>query len=87
MNIGTIGIEENLEQEVKAYPNPTNGQLWIETVNTDRIEIYDLQGKLVFNQLVFDNKSQLDLSDIPTGIYQIHLLSDNQRRVTKIVKQ
>jgi len=80
------GIEE-LKQEVKAYPNPTNSNLWVETANADRIEIYDLQGKLVMNQLVFDAKTQLNLADIPTGIYQLHLISDNNRRLTKIVKQ
>lgn len=86
MNIGTVGIEE-LNQEVKAYPNPTNSDLWVETANADRIEIYDLQGKLVVNRLVFDAKTQLNLAEIPTGIYQLHLISDNNRRLTKIVKQ
>lgn len=80
------GFEEN-EQAILAYPNPVNDNLWVETVNTDRVILYDLQGKVMLDQIVVDAKTTLNLNRLPAGIYQLHLISDNNSRSKKIVKQ
>lgn len=61
---------------LKAYPNPANGFVTLETdksFNNTAIDIYDMTGKKV-KQLtnITDRKVQIGIAELPTGIYNIH---------------
>lgn len=85
--LGASSLDEYKKEAVKAYPNPTTSSLNIETAAAEKLELYDLQGRMVLSTKVEAIQTQLDLSDLPLGVYQLHLIADNNRRVTKIVKQ
>lgn len=69
---------ENKPFDVSVSPNPASDIVLInletkELLFGNKLEIYDVLGKIVY-QTVFDGKSiQLDMSNLPRGIYKIRL--------------
>jgi len=64
-----LGLEsQKIEDEVqiKIYPNPSSNFLNIESdIEIKKVELINIQGQ----KIVETNQSQLDLTDIPNGIY------------------
>jgi hypothetical protein len=81
-------IEGNhLAKEIKLYPNPVSSELIIEndSLSIMEIEIIDITGKTLFKTK--HNTNLVQVGDLPSGIYFIHLIT-NERIVTKkFVKQ
>lgn len=83
-----------------AYPNPTNGKIQITSTKTqtniknqisnETIEIVDLTGNVVatFNQEPGTRNQELDISDLPSGIYFVRMTVGGQRSAVsgKLVK-
>lgn len=87
------GIEErNLDESLSIYPNPNAGQFTIEINDQLRsgneIKVYDILGKLIFDEKVNDQKNYIDLSDQPKGVYFVKIYnSDFQVSNKKIAIQ
>ncbi|KAB8155759.1 T9SS type A sorting domain-containing protein [Kordia sp. TARA_039_SRF] len=88
-------LDEATVSNVQLYPNPTEGKLTIQSngINSKfshSINIYNVQGSLV-KQTYLDKETTLlevDISEMPTGIYFIHLHFSNGNAVTrKIIKK
>jgi choice-of-anchor B domain-containing protein len=76
-------IEEENLSNLKIFPNPVNTNLTIlNTKPNEQWNLFDLQGKLVFNTFSTQNKLEIELSHINNGIY--FLKSENF--VFKLVK-
>jgi minor extracellular serine protease Vpr len=80
------------ESEYQVYPNPSDGVLNIKTIyipnDKTSIKVYDLKGKLVFeNKIVefHENEFALDLSNLENGIYFTELKSGNKKTTIKTV--
>ena len=77
-NIGVLNVGVNdysLNEDVKIYPNPTNGIINIESsssVKIERFKLYSLTGQ-VLKKLDMDNNVSIDISDIPPGAYVLEL--------------
>lgn len=71
-NVNTIGIEENISDEISIYPNPTTGLIHVPVKCDSKIRILDQKGKIVdsfeFNE---DHIAELDLSHLSNGTYVI----------------
>ena len=78
--------ESNLKSEIKVYPNPTNGELRIESGSTiNSIEVIDMVGK---KQSVASAKNGiLNISNLPIGNYFIRITTDTETVVEKIIKE
>ena len=82
------GIPEKSDFDVFCvYPNPTNNRIYF-TGKTDleniNIEIKNLAGELVQHE---KNKSEIDLNNLPNGIYILTIESINSYVVKKVVKE
>jgi hypothetical protein len=71
------GINTNIPvtlSGVEVYPNPTNGLLTIIT-NGERqtVQVYNVLGELVLTSEFRTSNSELNLSNLPNGIYFIHV--------------
>jgi alpha-N-arabinofuranosidase len=80
----TVGIQTIDSQGLKVYPIPAKNELFIESneFQYDRIEIFDMTGKLIQSkQVVFEQKKRLDLS-LPNGIYCLKI-SNKEQLVTR----
>jgi len=78
------------------YPNPVIDKLWIESKNSDavyayKINLFDLQGREVHidtdGMIISDNKMQLDLSSIHSGIYIIAVNINGRPATYRIQKE
>ncbi|MBP7510814.1 MAG: T9SS type A sorting domain-containing protein [Bacteroidia bacterium] len=87
-NMVLNGIPEKSDFDVFCvYPNPTNNRIYF-TGKTDleniNIEIKNLAGELVQHE---KNKSEIDLNNLPNGIYILTIESINSYVVKKVVKE
>jgi hypothetical protein len=83
------GIAQNLTVNLKAYPNPTQDKVKIESSEiVKKIEVYDLDGKLVFNKNVNASIYDLEVKAYQNGTYVINLYFTETGRIPiKIIKK
>ena len=81
-------IEENIADNVRAFPNPTNGIVRILTEGESVIEVqvFDLFGKMLSHQSVSENEFSVDLSGYTSGTYLLRLISNEGVKTVKIVR-
>ncbi len=83
----TLATQEVNKTKLVFYPNPVKNILNIENdskINT--IKIYDLTGKELVTK-EFDAKNvNIDVSNLPKGIYMVKIGSKNSNRTIKIIK-
>jgi hypothetical protein len=73
-NDGTFSILNSVvtppsSGEISLFPNPVIDVLTIETIKTASITIYDFSGRKIKMQKFCNENINLDLSDLPPGIY------------------
>lgn len=69
---------------IKIYPNPTNGMIFIECDNFESAEITDLFGKKIMS---FKNK-EINLSELASGFYCLKIINSMlQEHIESIIKQ
>ena len=88
----TTGIEEMMASYGAAvYPNPVKDLLTIEVASSITGEfnyrIYNVVGELALTGKITDQKQQVDLSDLPPGVYSMELNLGSGVYRTKIVRQ
>ena len=87
------GIDENNNNAiVNIYPNPTARYLNIEInankTQPDRMEIYDMYGKLMFSEKIQGAKLTVNIENFASGIYLLKLFKGNESIGNqKVVKQ
>jgi len=75
---------------VSIYPNPTNSIFTIDSRNQKitGIEIYSIDGKLIYNENVNTDTFKLDISSYSRGIYIINIQTNNGEKVSrKLIKE
>lgn len=77
-----INVDDHKKQRAIVYPNPTNGILFIENTDLKKIVVYNLSGQKI-KELA--PQSQIDLSNIPRGLYFLKLISEKGILVKKII--
>jgi len=87
-----VAAEWVQEADVNVYPNPTSGELNIELTHYSgkavRIELFNMQGQLLHVSrldVADDVIETIDLSSLPTGMYQVRVKADGAPDVTKRV--
>jgi PKD repeat protein len=77
-----VGIGKKLVSDIKIFPNPSNGLIYIEGANNASVKIYNSSGIIVksINNL---KESHIDLKGNGSGIFFIHIIDDNGIQVNK----
>ncbi|WP_191860626.1 T9SS type A sorting domain-containing protein [Hanstruepera ponticola] len=85
----TLSVEENqLGDAITVYPNPTSGLLHINTRSViQKVEIYDVQGRLVVSQNSNQNKQTLNTSALTKGVYFVKIKTKNGQQIVNIIKE
>lgn len=75
-----VGIETFDGTQISLYPNPSHGQLFIQTDGDAhwRVRILNLFGKEMLETKTFQNHLQLELTHFNTGIYFVHFQGENE---------
>lgn len=73
----------------KVYPNPAANVLYVETNSstTKNITITDLSGKVVSQTVADGSKVQISTSQLPAGVYLLHLNDELGTATTKFIKR
>ena len=86
----TEGIQDLASRdEITIYPNPTYGTISIESKNVTKemdVSVYNIQGRLILEQTINNNKGDLNISNLDKGIYMVKVLSRNNYRAKMIIK-
>lgn len=86
----SLGLNSNVLQEIKVYPNPVINNLYIimeKVENNVVVEIFSATGQLVSKQ-EFTNTADMaiDMSELPKAMYSLKITSESDVRFVKIVK-
>ena len=74
--------------QIVIYPNPATSVVYIENINpqADFIKIYNLTGKEIQTpQNIYDNKTELNISGLNSGIYIIRITGDSFSESKKLI--
>lgn len=91
-NVGT-GINETKATNLKVYPNPVKGsELHVVTNDIDQknlsYSIYSLSGAIMKAGEIPDYqfKTTLEIDELPTGFYMIHISNKNTKEASRFIK-
>jgi len=84
LNVQKTSDLNNLKSGFLIYPNPSDGEFVIES----KIAVYsfiitDATGKSVYVGQSNSTRKQVDITNLAEGVYNIQILYDNQKSVTK----
>ncbi len=83
-----LNVEENLTDAFTFYPNPVQDRLNIKTtIAKYAVEVYTIQGQLVYKNENNSNNTTINYSNFTSGIYLMRLTSQDATQTVKIVKQ
>ena len=77
-------------EDILIYSNPTSNMITVEYhqfIGAERVSIFDMMGKSLFDYKLSDVISNIDVSAFPPGIYFIKIITGDQVFVRKLVKQ
>lgn len=89
--LSNLATENFNEISLNLYPNPTTNNLIIQNyddnlIGSDAI-IYNALGQNVLNFTLRSNKTQLDVSQLQSGIYWVQIANGKQTKNLKFIKQ
>jgi hypothetical protein len=86
-----LGVNDiTLDGVLNLYPNPANEKLHIAVnsfVQYAGLNIYNLIGKQIFTQTMYDKEIILDISNYAKGVYFVEIANNGKVNVWKFIKQ
>ena len=82
----SLDLYDNRKKKIKAFPNPTNGNITISVDNFNgniQTEVFDIIG----NRLQISNKTNISLRDYAKGIYTLKVAYGDSSREVKVIKE
>ncbi|MEL7533377.1 MAG: T9SS type A sorting domain-containing protein [Bacteroidota bacterium] len=84
----TTAIEASLPQALSVFPNPANDYLfyqWEQTEPLIGMQLYNSQGKIVWQQNAPTAQGQISVSSLAAGIYLLKIQTAEGQRVERVV--
>lgn len=86
-----LGVEDFISQKLNLYPNPAQNVVNItnsENILINHVGIYDIHGKQLRSES-FNNESpiQLNIENLSSGTYMLHIETKQGTAIKKLVKQ
>jgi hypothetical protein len=90
-DVVNISDFEKDNNKINIYPNPVNDNLFIEVNEPfidEKIQLFDIYGRLLKEQSINEKQSQLNLSNIASGVYVAKIVEKNRiLKIAKVVKK
>lgn len=83
-----LNIDENKSNQIQIYPNPVSNLLTIQNPNgleIDSITFYNTLGRKVMESN--DVAESIDISNLTSGVYFIHIITESGNVTKKIIKE
>ena len=87
---GTAVNNLNMEAEIRLYPNPTTGVIYMTlppVMKSVAVSIYNVVGQQVVNTVCDNNRTSINISDQPAGVYYVRIALGDDVVVRKVVKE
>jgi len=76
------------EEKIEIYPNPTDGDFYVNTENSQGyIKVYNVMGELLINKSIDKEQMRINISDQPTGIYLLKIYISQASYTKQLIKQ
>ena len=84
------GSEEiDVAEQLRLWPNPTSGivtvEIDLEPGATAVVTVVDLLGEVVRSLKTLDQRTTIDVSDLPVGTYHINIVAPDMNRLVRVV--
>ncbi|MAP79989.1 MAG: hypothetical protein CL526_02755 [Aequorivita sp.] len=81
-------VEDKFRMNISFYPNPVANKLTVASLyKLDGYKIYNILGKLVAQGAASGNVTEIDMSNLETGMYFINAISGDMESTFKVTKQ
>ncbi|MBS1534406.1 MAG: T9SS type A sorting domain-containing protein [Bacteroidetes bacterium] len=89
LSCSTLSINQSeSSNQLTVFPNPFEDQIRIESAqNIISIQIFDINGREIFNSFHNEKSIQLNLKSFSSGIYLIRITSNNRSEIHKLIKK
>jgi hypothetical protein len=85
VNTGVITITET---KLVVYPNPATDYVYIANIpENTTINVYNMLGNLVKSKISISTTEQVDINDLPSGVYIIRLSGTQTETAIRLIKQ
>jgi hypothetical protein len=85
---GALSTPDFILSNFKYYPNPVLHNFTISNTSViDEIEIYSASGTTVLSKRIDSDHSEIDLSNVSSGVYLLKVKSEGKTKTVKIVKK
>jgi len=84
VDIETADPSQTIENVISVYPNPASDfiNLSLNGVKADKVEIYDITGKIISSQLLVTEHNQIYIKNLKSGMYLLKIYNKNQNVTT-----
>lgn len=86
-DVQILDLDELTSHSIQVYPSPFEDEITVKTdFNSPSIyKIYDSKGKLILNGNL-EKSTQIQLKQLESGMYYLHVLNEKGRYMKKIIK-
>ena len=71
--------------DVKIYPNPTEGKFFVQADDIKDISVYNLVGQEIMSSVVENDNCTIDLSNFDEGIYFVKINTSNNSLTKRLI--
>jgi hypothetical protein len=86
VNVSEIGIDNNTFESLQVYKNSSNELIVTNSQIIDMISIYDVTGKLIFEESISNYNASISIANFPQGMYIINITGGQNQTIKKIMK-
>ena len=72
---------------VKVYPNPASDNIFVENLQDGNLTILNMSGSVIIDKNITNDKTEIDISRLPGGIYILKTVSKDGISTRKFVKE
>ncbi len=90
-NRQAVGLQPLMaEQSLQVYPNPGTGIIHFSLAPSEdkaRVDIYASDGRIVYSFIAVSGRQELDVSDLPAGLYQVVVVDAGRLVKANFIKE
>lgn len=85
VEVNLLGIDENANQQVNLYPNPTTGNVKIQCKDMKCVTIMTTTGQIVSKATIDSDETTINFDGLPAGIYIVGVMTHDDNMIMKRV--
>jgi hypothetical protein len=79
------GLDDLGLENARIYPNPAHEQFYADNVKGGELSVYRTNGELILSMKVINDKQQVNISQLPRGLYLVKIQLNGITKVEKLL--